>query len=408
MSLKSIFAEQIDAIQGFMADPGQSMRVMRYERDVEPLLEKVLVKLDEDENNPHILVVCQSRCDDRKQYLHDLLAELMEQNERHRDGLKRASIQLPIPNNISDRHPLEHVFQQYVSEIAECLPSWSGSYVVVIYPQEITDEPAFKITMEYLATHTQSPLAKFLVFDRQTDPILHDIAERTERIQVFEFSPDEIEKRVKEDLAGDTLAPQERRQYTAMVGAFAAAKQDYGKAENAQRQALEMARQDGARSEEAAALYNLGNTCLAQDKSQMAAQYFSLSIDAASAEELHGLVAMALTNLGVALQHCGEFEQSLESFDVARRTFKAINNPPGEAYSLDNKAQVLYRAERYEEAEHAWLDALAIYDGITAEMFSKVRETGRDDILTKLKKFYEATKRPDKTAQLGQPSAEGK
>ena len=404
MSLKTLFSEQIDQLRSFMDDPKQTMRTVRYEPDVEPLLEKILVKLDDDDDNPHVIVVCRSSCQEKQQYLRDLLDELAEQNERHREGLKGVDVELPSPVEISETHSAYYVLEKYISDVADCMPTWSGSYVVAIYPKEIANEADFKLVMDSLAQHTRSELAKYLVFDRQTEPILADITEQTERasVQVFEFSPDEIESRVQADLASGRLKPQERRQYTAMVGAFAMGQRKYDEAETAQLQAIQMAQEDGANSDEASSLYNLGNTYLAQDKTEQAEESYSRCIELGVHEEMHGLVAMALTNLGIVLQRNGHVDEAMESLDVAQQTFQAIQNPPGEAYALDNKAQVLYREGQHEEAEQAWLEAIGVYDGIKNEMFSKVRDTGREDICDKLKKFYKATDQADKIRQLEQ------
>lgn len=399
MSLKSVFSEQIDALREFMADPSQTMRAVRYEPDVEPLLEKILVKLDDDDDNPHVMVVCRCACHSRSEYFQQLLDEVVEQNERHRKGLSEVGVELPRPAaDVGADSGLE----QYVSAVADCLPSWLGSYVIVLYPEEITDEESFKSVAYSLLASSRTELAKYMVFDRQSDPILDDLAEQSPRasVQVFEFSPDEIQKRIAEDLQGDALSPQERLKYVAMAGSFALAKKDFAEAEKMQLQALEMARQQESVGDEAAGHYNLGNTYLAEDKIELAQQHFSQAVEIGIDQEMHSLVAMALTNFGIALHRGGDTEQSLESFDVARQTFQAVNNPPGIAVALDNKAQVLHHEGRNEEAEQAWLEALSVYDGITAVTFSKLRETGRQDIRAKLEEFYQATGQAHKSGQL--------
>ncbi len=402
MSLKSIFSEQIDDLRSFLDDPSQTIRAIRYEPDVEPLIEKVLVKLDDDDDNPHVMIVCQTPCQSVDQYFQQLLTELDQQNEIHREGMETAGLNLPRLDDQPRGLPPDEAFQKYVNAIADCLPPWSGAYVLVLYPDDVTDEAGFKLALHTMEQNTHSELVKYIALDRQTNPILDDIADWSDRagFQVFEFSPGEIENRIHKDLESPSLSPKERLQYLAMVGSFAMAKQKYEDAEVAQLQAIEMAQQQEASAELAANHYNFGNTLLAQGKANEAEEHYSQAIEIGVQEEMHALVGMALTNLGVAVQHRGDIDQSMECFEIAQRTFKAVNNPPGEAHALDNKAQVLHREDCIEAAEQAWLEALALYDGITAETFSKLRESGREDILGKLREFYKATDQPDKTLQL--------
>jgi tetratricopeptide (TPR) repeat protein len=103
---------------------------------------------------------------------------------------------------------------------------------------------------------------------------------------------------------------------------------------------------------------------------------------------------MTLTNLGIALSRRGYMAEALESFEMACRTFHAIKNATGAAYSLDCKAAVLAKAGHTREAEEAWLRALALYDSIESDTLREVRDAGRKDILSKLNRFFKQTRQP--------------
>lgn len=404
MSLKSLFSEQIEQLRQFMDTPGPTLHAIRHDIDTQTVLEKILVKLDDDSTNDHIMLVCSSECQTANQYAAAILQELADHAAPHADACKEANISLPAaPLNPSG--DAIRVLASYVSEFANCLPSGSGCLVVILHPDEVANPADYRQVAQSLAAKTKSQFAKYIVFDRLDKPLLGNINEDVPRasFQEFQFTPSEMQKRVREDLQGNNLTRQERRQYTAMVGGFEMGKQNYVEAEQAQRDALTLIREDEALAEEPAALYNLANTLLAQDKMPAAEEQYGFAIEAGIREEVHGLVAMALTNLAIALQRQGKCEQALESLAAAESTFRALNNPPGLAYALDNRAQILHKEGRNEEAEQAWLEALAVYEGIDAEMFSQVKDKGQEDILTKLKTFYEATNQAGKAAELRIP-----
>jgi tetratricopeptide (TPR) repeat protein len=401
MPLKDYFVDQMDQLRGFVTAPDQAMRVLCHEPDVEPLVKKLIVALDEDDNFKHIMVPARSPYDNTAQYFRELLDEVVRQNEQYREELATLNITLPKPDDHPELAP-EHRFKRYVADVADCLPDSIGSYLVVINPKTIGDEAGFKRDMVYLAKNTRSLWAKYLVFDRRTKPVLDGITDETPRagVQLFHLAPDQIEKQVHADLASGCLGPQEKRQYIAMTGAFAFANRNYDDAAKIQTDVVKMAEQEGTPADQANALYNLGNTHLKRENAEEAEQCLARAVEICAEHDLNPMMAMALTNLGVALQRQGRMDESLQSFSVARRTFKALCHRPGEAHVLDSQAATLAHANRNQEAERAWREALAIYEGITAPEFAQLRRSGRDDILDKLRRFFEATSQAHKVRAL--------
>jgi tetratricopeptide (TPR) repeat protein len=109
---------------------------------------------------------------------------------------------------------------------------------------------------------------------------------------------------------------------------------------------------------------------------------------------------MVLVNLGVALYRQERLGQALQSFQVARQTCKHQNLRPAAAHVLDCQAQTYQADDKREEAERCWLEALAVFNGITADAFANLRESGRSDILNKLEQHYKSTNQKDKLTQL--------
>jgi tetratricopeptide (TPR) repeat protein len=197
-----------------------------------------------------------------------------------------------------------------------------------------------------------------------------------------------------------TLPPNVRRQYTAMLAGFALAHKDYAAAAEGYRQQIALTRLDDAPSEEAQAHYCLGNVMLGQRDFAAAQDEYARALELAMTHQQPQLMALVLTQLGVALAAQGEAEDAAASFRVARQTARNLQTPPLEAFALDTQAQSLTDAGDAAAAERCWKEALAVYDGITADAFTDVREAGRKDILMKLEQLYKTARQPGRWADL--------
>ena len=400
MPLKNFFEEQLQELRDFLDAPDRTVHAVQHDPDIKQMLQKMLVGLDDE--SPHVLVVVTSPFHNLDQYFRDLLKELVELNELYREELSQRLVQLPQAVVESKECPPIDCFLRYVSEVADSLPDNFGAFALILDPEVIDDEPGFSQAMERLAKETKSPWAKYLFLDRRRDPILADLPQATNKAanQVFYLSPLQIESKVKADLASGTLSGKEKLQYAAMTGAFAFAHRKYDQAEQIQLEVLKNAEADGEPADVASAHYNLGNTHLANKQFAQAEDNFNRAAAVCLEHGINPLLGMVLVNLGVAVHRLGRIEQSLESFDVARRTFKAMNNVPGEAYVLDCKAAVFALEKRNDEAEATWRSALALYDGITNPDFKEARDGGRRDIVDKLIRFFEHTKQKQKVREL--------
>jgi tetratricopeptide (TPR) repeat protein len=219
--------------------------------------------------------------------------------------------------------------------------------------------------------------------------------------QTFHLSPEEIERRTKEDLASPTaLQPAERRKYLGMIAGFAFGRKEYDEAEQLQRQWAEAADADGQPAELATALYNLGNTLIAKGVFSEATDVYCRACNICLDNRLNSLAPLVYTNLGMSLHRQGNVEQAFAAMNVASDMFKAQNQRPGEAYVVECLAQMYADDGRNDEAEHTLLYALSLYDGITSTLFKDLREMGRTNILDKLARFYEKTGQSEKLKAL--------
>jgi tetratricopeptide (TPR) repeat protein len=157
---------------------------------------------------------------------------------------------------------------------------------------------------------------------------------------------------------------------------------------------------EGSPEEKAQALYNLGNTQLGKPDAAAAEQSFVQAVEICVARGVKPLLPLILTNLGIALYRQGKKAQSLKSFQVARDNCRAQKMRPVEAHVLDCMAKAYQEDNQHEQAEQAWLEALALYDGITSEFFADLRKAGREDILAKLEQHYRATRQQGKLDRL--------
>jgi tetratricopeptide (TPR) repeat protein len=401
--VKEFFDDQLRQLRAFMADPAQTVRCLRVDPDMKPVLVKMLAGFDRDPDNPHVLIPCDARFGDWKQFFGDLLNDLLESYEASSGSLRMAGVFEPFGRDDLTRDPAEKRAVLYLSALAEGLPDHVGSLVVLLDPKEVDDPAGFRQALGWLAENTWSAWVKFLVLDDRANPRTAGVEKLGKRVgtQVMHLSPKEFEARVRKAVETDaTLPPNVRRQYTAMLAGFALAHKDYDKAAEGYRQQLALVRLDDAPSEEAQVHYCLGNVMLGQRDFAAAQDEYARALELAMTHQQPQLMALVLTQLGVALSALGEAEDAEASFRVARQTARNLQTPPLEAFALDTQAQSLMEAGDPAAAEGCWKEALAIYDGITADTFADVREAGRKDILMKLEQHYKTARQPSRWAEL--------
>jgi tetratricopeptide (TPR) repeat protein len=394
MSLGDAYQEQFDLIEKFMADPGETVRCVRVDPEMKDMFLKALVKMEEDPDNPHLLVSCAVPYANAEQFFDGLLDCITREYENTAQDLREAGVEFNPPAKNNNALNQAQRFVSYVSGLADSFPDSIGSLVLLLDPEEVSDKGTYELAIRYLATKTASPWAKYLVLDRRVDPDLGGIEDRVERTgaQTFYVPPDAIEQQAKSDLAQPAkLTPPERRAYLGLVAGFAFSKKKYDDAARLQEEQIALAEKEGEPPEAANGYYNLGNTRLEQKNPPAAEDCYCKSLDLCLEHKIDSLTPLVMTNLGIALHRQKRMPEAIKCFRAARAAFRAQNQPPGEAHALDCLASMCYQENGYPQAEEAWLEALKVYEGITSDAFADVRKAGREDIIAKLERLYRST-----------------
>src|SRR5690606_11421116 len=116
------------------------------------------------------------------------------------------------------------------------------------------------------------------------------------------------------------------------------------------------------------------------------------------------LLAVVLLNLGVALHRQGKAEAALRSFDAGRQTFRALGLLAGEVHALDTRAAALAEAGDRPGAEQAWQEAIRLTEEIESPDFAELRQSCRDDLTDKLRRFRESAATPPATPTTPEPA----
>ncbi len=397
MPLQDHFTRQIDSIRDFMAAPDTSLARLEYAAEAEPVVRRILLGLH-DEESAHSMIFCDAPFESDPQYSEQCLQWVVESNEDARQELAEHDVHLPPP----PRQRNQAAFAEYLCATRAALPEGVGGYTVVLAPERVADDQAFAAWVEGVARRTTAPGAKLLVLDASEVARLQGVEDRSQRACRLEinFGAEGVEAKLRKDLAGDQLSPEERGQYLALASAYDAARQSFPEAIAGLQEALPLLAEHGQPAEYANALYSLGTAHIRAKQATEAEAALAQAAQVCLENALSPLLALVLTNLGVALQALDRIEEAVESFNAAVATFEGLGHLPGKALSLDAKAATLAAAEQNAQAEQAWLDALATYDEVTSEQFAAQRQAACKELRSKLKAFYESTEQHEKAAAL--------
>jgi tetratricopeptide (TPR) repeat protein len=404
MPLSEFFADQFRQIRSFLGEPAAVVRIIRVDPDMRYVLLKALVKLDDEPDNPHIMLFADAPFASASVYFAGLSKQLQQNHAEHEAALRERGVRIPAPApDAAALHPA-HQFRLYASAVADALPDSAGSLVFVLDPSEVADRDGFRQCVEFLGHQVESKWLKFLVLDSRLEPRL-DGLDGQERIgtQSFYMSPEAIEQKLKEQARKPSSDPLQHRRTLGVLAGFAFSNKNYDEAARLQAEWASLAEAGGAPAEAASAYYNLGNTLLEQGDLLKAEETFVKSCELCLAHAVNGVLPLALTNLGITLFRQNRVDEAVESLRTAYRHFKAQNHKPGEAFVYDALARAYYELQRHDEAEQAWLRAYSVYDAITSDAFADLRKSGCDDIAAKLERFYEATGRRNRLTERPQP-----
>lgn len=132
--------------------------------------------------------------------------------------------------------------------------------------------------------------------------------------------------------------------------------------------ALDLARSNGDRKNEATALNNLGDTYSALGDWEAALRYLQPALDLVRADKNRQREARSLNNLGLVYLRLGLYEEAGRVLDQAGQISRESEDREAEAMVLIHKAELLRRSQRPDEAFEIGLQALSLASGIwTAE-----------------------------------------
>jgi tetratricopeptide (TPR) repeat protein len=382
MPLAEFFQEQLKTLEQFLGSPDGVVRRMLVDGEMRPILLKMLAGRDAEDSFPHALLGYQDAFTDPVSWftaMQDLLEAGLEEH-----GAALAAEGIAVADNARDpaaRGPWPFLIR--AEALADKLSGSGCALAFVVDPERVQDSAGYLKSISFLAEQVRRPRLKFVILENRQEPALAglDGVDRVSR-QVFWASPQELEARVTAQLADVGVKTEERQRLLAMAASFAFANRDYVRAEALHREQL--ASPDAPPMQQALGHYGLGNTLLAAEQADAAAESFvrgcSLCID----HGLHELAPMAYTNLGVALHRLSRFDEAFGALRVASNFFRNQGNRPGEAFVCDNLATMHVELSQREDAARVWRYAVGLYEGITNPALADVREAGRADLLAKL------------------------
>jgi tetratricopeptide (TPR) repeat protein len=152
---------------------------------------------------------------------------------------------------------------------------------------------------------------------------------------------------------------------------------------------LAQARELKSRQEEAAALFNLGNTLYYHRNYAEARANYEACLEIALDEDLHGLAPQALLNIGHALLVEERVDEAVKHYEAAKAYSQGMGNLLGKGHALDCMALAYHRGNDLGSAEKIWQEALEVYDSVSGASAEMARY-GKLQVLDRLKALYMA------------------
>jgi len=403
MPLQHFFEEQIRSLRIFLNTPGAKLRIILTDPDTKVIAHKLLAGLDNDEAVTSVFIPTDAAFTTPAAFFERAYADLVESYNLFADELAGLYVLHPPEwSSLKFADPAER-FARGVATFANGLPGEVGAIAFLIDPENVTDPAGYRKALKYLAENTPSEWVKFVVLDDRIDRHTTELAEQLPKVKVqsFYLPPDELEKRTRWHLAtGIAVGPNERRIYTGLLAGFALARKEHDEALRLSQEQLQLTEPTGTPNDLAAVHYNIGNVHLARQDYSAAAESFARALELALQVGLTAIVPSILCNLGVTLFHGEARDQAAQCFATARVYCQKLNLRPTEAHILDCLARCHSTANRPDEAERCWKEALAKYDEITDPHMAFARDGGRKLILMMLEQHYQETKQPDKIAAI--------
>ena len=110
MTLNTFFPEQIDELKKFTFSSDEVVRCLRLDPEMESVLQKVLLSLDEDPEFPHALIQCNGSFENPTAYFEYLFEILRQEYEKNSEQLKeKGMVFKPVNEATNNKEELEIV-----------------------------------------------------------------------------------------------------------------------------------------------------------------------------------------------------------------------------------------------------------------------------------------------------------
>jgi tetratricopeptide (TPR) repeat protein len=386
MPLSDLMYRPVAELCQFLEPSEKRLWCLSHTKDLQPVLLRILAGIQNDEDNGNVFFYFNAPFLNPDQYP----GRILEQFETELQDLAGAftAVGITVLPAASQTGSTVERMARRADAVADLFPEASGSLVLILDPEVISNEDRLATTLTDLADRSKSPRTKYLILDNGSTQEMACLRERGG--QEFRFDPATIEAQVTADLASDQLTPAERRQYLTMAGAIAYSKGEVDRAAELQSKALDLALEADEPNDAATALFGLANTQLKAKNPAEAEVLFDHAAKVCMHIGNDNLLGTVMLNLGIALHRQGKTAEAMRSFDVGRLIFHALNQLPGEVHALDTKAASLAEAKQADAAKRTWQEALQLIDGITNECFAELRASCREDIAGKLRSVSSA------------------
>ncbi len=388
MPFTDFVGEQLLDLENFLALSRSVVRVVRIDPEMRNLFLRLLARLDEKTDFPHVLIGHYETFVDPFSWFTELETALKRQLDELAEPVSEAGIDLDDSQQPEGGSPQR--FLLFAEHLTERLPDNIGSLAFVIDPEQVEDAASFARSIEYLAMHVRSPWLKFIVLDDRAAPLLAGLSETSRNVtyQTFWLPPGQMSHRQEtKDALAELSSPGKPPRANPFAAPLAFANRDYSRAEALQRARIEDTKETKSPAEQVVDHYNLGSTLLADGRADEAAAVLLSACELAAEHRLNEIAPLVYLNLGIALHRMQQFDQAFAALEVANRFFKAQGNLPGEAFTCDNLALIHHELGRKEDAARTWRYALRVYEGITNPDLEDVREAGCADIRAKLERL---------------------
>lgn len=393
MAFKLFFLKQFAQLSEFMNATHEVVRCVRVDPDLKQMFIKALVKMDDDPGNPHVMISCDLPYETGERYFSGLQECLLGVYQPYAAELSTHGIHPDFPQALAQAESSGERLVNLVATLADSLPESTGSLILLLDPETVSNKDEYANSVSFLAAGTRSARAKYLVLDSRTEPLVFEPEATGDRLGVQEFylAPEAMEEEIRADLAKPRILDQtERRQYLGLLAGFAYGRKDYAEAARLQEQWVQLAEAEGTPAELASACHNLGNSRLGLEDHQAAEDCFCRAADLCLEHDVNELLPIVLTNLGVTLYRSKQIPEAIQTLHTTRSAFLAMDQKPGEAHVLDTLAKIYQDVGLTEEAEKTWGEAIDSYQEITSDAFQDVRAAGVEDIQGKIKQLHES------------------